>query len=104
MEKYGVAVRLYLELLQPNSVILIVGTRLAVTDPAITILGGITNGLDMTAAYIRQRFPGPLADTVCALADVRDRGTQYETGKVREVAWWIWLIHRSWFRSLFWRS
>ncbi|ORX93756.1 PfpI endopeptidase-like protein [Clohesyomyces aquaticus] len=58
--------------------------------------GGITNGQDMVAAYIRQRWPGSLSETVCAMADVGERGQYYTVGKTRDTAWWVWNIFRAW--------
>ena len=66
------------------------------------VLGGITNGQDMVAAYVREKWPGPLSDTVCAMADVGDREVEYKNGTVKENSWWLWLILRAWGRS-FWR-
>ena len=63
------------------------------------LVGGITNGQDMVAAYIRERFNGELADLVCRMADVGERGQDYETGTVKETSWWIWLILRSLWRG-----
>jgi hypothetical protein len=62
----------------------------------LTILsGGITNGLDLTAAYLHHKVQRELADLVCAMADVGDRGQEYDSGKISNVLWWIWLILRS---------
>ncbi|KAF2475417.1 ThiJ/PfpI family protein, partial [Lindgomyces ingoldianus] len=47
------------------------------TDEKLWTAGGITNGQDMVAAYIRKRWPGTLSETVCKLADVGDRGQYY---------------------------
>jgi transcriptional regulator GlxA family with amidase domain len=65
---------------------------------SLWISGGITNGLDMVSAYIHAhpRFGTELADLVCRMADVEDRGQEYATGKVQETGWWVWLILRSW--------
>jgi hypothetical protein len=60
------------------------------------VTGGITNGLDMVAAYLREKYPGPLSDTVCMLADVGDRGQEYRTGKVVSNGLWLWAIVRAW--------
>lgn len=59
-------------------------------------LAGITNGLDMVAAFIRQRWPGAVADIVCALADVGERKQEYENSKAAETSWWIWTLLRAW--------
>ncbi|KAF2008094.1 class I glutamine amidotransferase-like protein [Amniculicola lignicola CBS 123094] len=67
-------------------------------DGRIWTAGGITNGMDMVAAYMRQseRFEGQLVDTVLAIADVQDRGQEYKAGKVADSAWWVWNILRAW--------
>lgn len=58
-------------------------------------LGGITNGQEMVAEYIRQNFPGPAANAVLAMADVGTKGIDYPTGKPRETLWWLWQILKS---------
>jgi hypothetical protein len=40
-----------------------------------------------------------LADLVCAMAEIGDRGQDYDTGKVSNVLWWIWLIQRAFFKG-----
>ncbi|KAH8587373.1 PfpI endopeptidase-like protein [Bisporella sp. PMI_857] len=64
-------------------------------DGTIWTSGGITNGQEMVAAYLREKFPGPLAEAVCAMADVGEKGLEYSTGKVRSNVWFLWLIIRS---------
>jgi len=39
--------------------------------------GTITNGNDMVAAFIKQRYPGTLSNTICRAADVGDRGQDF---------------------------
>ncbi|KAL5485010.1 hypothetical protein ACEPAI_7652 [Sanghuangporus weigelae] len=39
--------------------------------------GGVTNGTDMVAAYLKENFDPQLAKLVRALADVGDRGQEY---------------------------
>jgi hypothetical protein len=56
------------------------------------IKGGITNGQEMVAGYIRQNFPGPVGEAVIAMADVGDKGIDYTKGKSRETLWWLWQI------------
>lgn len=58
-------------------------------------LGGITNGQDMVAAYIREKWPGPTTEAVLAAAD-GDRGAEYRTGQAAENVWWLWQIFRGW--------
>ncbi|KAF2817000.1 class I glutamine amidotransferase-like protein, partial [Mytilinidion resinicola] len=74
-----------------------------VRDRGVWTSGGITNGLDMVAAYIRQRWPGPLAEVVCKMADVGERGVEYEIGTVRENGFWVWQILRAWTAG-FWKG
>ncbi|OCK83174.1 class I glutamine amidotransferase-like protein [Lepidopterella palustris CBS 459.81] len=70
-----------------------------VVDGKVWTSAGITNGQDMVAAYIRQRWPGPLAEVVCAMADVGQRGVEYENLAMSENAWWVWQIFRAWVRG-----
>ena len=53
----------------------------------------------MVAAYIRETWPGPTAEAVLAMADVGGRSAEYDTGKGRDNAWWVWQILRAWMRS-----
>jgi transcriptional regulator GlxA family with amidase domain len=46
-------------------------------DPNMTV-GGITNGMDMVAVYMRQRWPGTLSETVLSMADVQPRNEDYQ--------------------------
>ncbi|KAL5523975.1 hypothetical protein ACEPAG_8148 [Sanghuangporus baumii] len=39
--------------------------------------GGVTNGTDMVAAYLKENFDPQLVNLICALADVGDRGQEY---------------------------
>ncbi|KAL5528230.1 hypothetical protein ACEPAF_7366 [Sanghuangporus sanghuang] len=39
--------------------------------------GGVTNGIDMVAAYLKENFDPQLVKLVCAVADVGDRGQEY---------------------------
>lgn len=49
----------------------------------------------MVAAYLREKLPGPATEAVIALAEVGDKGIDYNTGKTKETAWWLWLILKS---------
>ncbi|KAF2732901.1 class I glutamine amidotransferase-like protein [Polyplosphaeria fusca] len=73
-----------------------------VHDGKLWTAGGITNGMDMVAAYMRHRWADNprLPETVLAMAEVMDRGESYETGKVRFTAWWVVHILRSWIGGL----
>ena len=50
----------------------------------------------MVAAYIRERWPGPLAETVLAMADVGGRPVEYDNGSAKENIWWVWQIFKAW--------
>jgi len=52
-----------------------------VRDGKVWTSGGVTNGLDMMAAFMREGFGGEseLVETVLGLADVGDRGQEYRT-------------------------
>jgi hypothetical protein len=41
------------------------------------IVGGITNGIDLVAAYLKATFPTPVAEIVCSMAEVGDRPLKY---------------------------
>jgi transcriptional regulator GlxA family with amidase domain len=64
--------------------------------------GGITNGNDLVAAYIRETYPGPVAEIVCAMADVGDRSLKYDTAPTRDLLFFLWQFLKaspmSWFR------
>jgi hypothetical protein len=55
----------------------------------------------MVAAYIHTTWPGPLAETVCAMADVGGRGQDYKNTTASENAWWLWQIVKAWTKGLF---
>ncbi|KAF2175714.1 class I glutamine amidotransferase-like protein [Zopfia rhizophila CBS 207.26] len=69
-------------------------------DGKIWTAAGITNGQDMVAAYLRNRWPGRLSETVIAMADVGGRGQEYPTGDARNSAWWVFNIFRTWVGGL----
>ena len=62
--------------------------------------GGITNGMDMTATYMRTKLPAALVDTVLMLADVDVRSQEYGQGKIAWTVGVIWLVVRAWFSGL----
>lgn len=64
--------------------------------------GGIANGLDMVAAYLKQRDGwGVLAEFVCGFADVGDRAREYGSTGYEDGIWFLWLIARGWIRGIF---
>jgi hypothetical protein len=58
----------------------------------------------MVAHYIKKRWPGPISDTVCGMADVGDKGQDYVRGKTSDKAWWGFLMMRAFFGGLFGRK
>jgi len=64
-------------------------------DGRVWTSGGITNGFDLTAAYLHYKVRKELADLVCAMAEIGDRPQDYGTGKASNTLWWIWLLVRS---------
>lgn len=62
--------------------------------------GGISNGLDMVAAYLRERMSPELAGFVCQMAEVGDRGVEYEQSKVGMGMSFGWVMLRSLWKSL----
>ncbi|CRG91922.1 Lipase [Talaromyces islandicus] len=52
-------------------------------DGHIWTAGGITNGNDLVAAYIRATYPSSVAETVCTMAEVGDRPMKFDIGLKR---------------------
>jgi transcriptional regulator GlxA family with amidase domain len=48
-----------------------------VNDGKVWTSGTITNGMDMMAAYIAERFPAIISQTVLGMADVEQRGPDF---------------------------
>ena len=44
----------------------------------------------MIVAYFRERWSGPTIETALAIADVSERGVEYDIGKASDNAWWVW--------------
>ncbi|KAF4635489.1 hypothetical protein G7Y89_g2596 [Cudoniella acicularis] len=63
-----------------------------VHDGNIWSSGGITNGQEMVAAYLREKFPGPVTNTVIGMADVGSKGINYEKHSWIDNLWWAWQI------------
>ncbi|OAP64075.1 hypothetical protein AYL99_00047 [Fonsecaea erecta] len=77
------------------SVDFIVGISYSISLLIADFSGGITNGLDLTAAYLHHKVQKELADLVCAMAEVGDRPQDYDSGKASNTLWWMWLVLRS---------
>ncbi|KAK2873277.1 hypothetical protein FQN49_002467 [Arthroderma sp. PD_2] len=52
-------------------------SRRVVKDGNIWTSGGVTNGNDLVAAYLRENCPLPLVNEILAIADVGDRKIEY---------------------------
>ena len=63
---------------------------------ADTRKAGVSNGQDMVAAYVRNKWPGPTTEVVLAMAEVGERGQEYGISKASDNAWWLWTIVRAW--------
>ncbi|EZF32578.1 hypothetical protein H109_05195 [Trichophyton interdigitale MR816] len=53
-------------------------TRRVVKDGNVWTSGGVTNGNDLVAAYLREHYPLPLVNTILSIADVGGRQIEYE--------------------------
>ncbi|KAH7417164.1 PfpI endopeptidase-like protein [Cadophora sp. MPI-SDFR-AT-0126] len=63
-----------------------------VTDGNIWTSGGITNGQEMVAQYIREKLPGPTAEAILEMAGVGDKGIEYNRSNSGDTIWWLWQI------------
>jgi hypothetical protein len=61
-------------------------------------IGGITNGNDLVAAYLRHstRFPNPLVEIVLGMVDVGDREQEYSQGYTTFVLKAVYNALRAW--------
>lgn len=71
-------------------------------DGSLWSSGGITNGNDLVAAYIRQseRWPGPIAEIACKMADVGDRGQTYREGQTSHALGFVWQLVKAMFMGI----
>lgn len=51
----------------------------------------------MVAAYLKEKYPGPISQAVCAMADVGEKGEFYDTKVSVDNAWWLGQILRALF-------
>ncbi|RDL34533.1 PfpI endopeptidase-like protein [Venustampulla echinocandica] len=63
-----------------------------VQDGNVWTSGGITNGQEMVAAYLRYNFPGPTTEAVLSMADVGEKGLDYGKSVARVQLGWLWWI------------
>ncbi|KAL1968024.1 hypothetical protein VTN77DRAFT_2153 [Rasamsonia byssochlamydoides] len=77
-------------------------TTRVVHDGNLWTSGGVTNGNDLIATYLKETYPGPVAQTVCAMAEVGDRPLKYKTGPTRSFLFFVWQFLKafpaSWFQ------
>lgn len=52
--------------------------------PDLMDTGGITNGHDLVAEYLRENYPAPLVNSVLAIADGPQRPLQYESSPTHD--------------------
>ncbi|KAG9238656.1 PfpI endopeptidase-like protein [Amylocarpus encephaloides] len=57
--------------------------------------GGITNGQEMVAAYLRHNYPSPTTEMVLAMADVGEKGIDYSQSKAGMNIWFVFQIIRA---------
>ncbi|CAF9942766.1 MAG: hypothetical protein ALECFALPRED_010009 [Alectoria fallacina] len=67
-----------------------------VSDGNLWNSAGVTTGQDMVAAYIREKWPGPTAEAILAMAEVGERPQEYGSSKMSDNAWWLWTVVRAW--------
>jgi hypothetical protein len=51
----------------------------------------------MVAAFLKEKYPGPVSEFVCAMADVGEKGEQYDTKVGVDNAWFLGQILRALF-------
>lgn len=63
------------------------------------MLGGVTNGNDLVAAYARagKHFSAPLVEIVCKMAEVGERAQVYEQGQTAFTIGFVWQLFKAWF-------
>ncbi|KAJ5111141.1 hypothetical protein N7532_001676 [Penicillium argentinense] len=66
-----------------------------VRDGNLWSCGGITNGHDLMAEYLRQNYPIPLVNVILGAADIVPRVIKYPTRPVTDTAFFMWQIFRS---------
>lgn len=54
-------------------------------DGNLYMSGGITNGNDMVAQYLRDNYPAPLVNTILHVAEIDARPAQYNSHSTRDV-------------------
>jgi hypothetical protein len=62
--------------------------------------GGISNGCDMVAAYLREKMTPELADFVCSMAEVGERPVEYGRSKAGMGLGVGWVLVRSWWAGM----
>ena len=62
--------------------------------------GGITEGTEMVAAYLKDKMGAELANLVCDFAGVGNRPREYEQGKAAMTGGFVWLLLRSVWRGI----
>lgn len=70
-----------------------------------TRIGGITNGHDLVAGYLREHYPAALVNTILVAADIPSRPPAYATPAMSDTLYILWQVIRAvpnavigWFR------
>lgn len=66
------------------------------------VIGGITNGNDLVAAYARMsgRFPGPVVELGLMATDTGDRAQKYDTGRAAVTLGVLWQVLKAMFMGI----
>ncbi|EPS26911.1 hypothetical protein POX_g08789 [Penicillium oxalicum] len=64
-------------------------------DGNLWMCGGVTNGHDLMAEYLRENYPAAVVNTVLGAADVTPRALEYDTSATRDSAFFMWQIVRA---------
>ncbi|KAJ5472980.1 hypothetical protein N7530_006981 [Penicillium desertorum] len=57
--------------------------------------GGITNGHDLVAAYLREHYPAALVNTILVAADIPSRPAAYATPAMSDTLYILWQVIRA---------
>ncbi|KAJ5334864.1 hypothetical protein N7452_007267 [Penicillium brevicompactum] len=68
------------------------GELRVIRDENLWSCGGITNGHDLVAAYLRENYPAPLVNFVLALADVTERPKAYADAMAVDFGFMLWQV------------
>jgi transcriptional regulator GlxA family with amidase domain len=67
----------------------------AVHDGNLWCSGGITNGHDLIAMYLRTIVAEPLVKTILGMADVPERSLKYDSAPTTDNLFFLWQVLRA---------